>query len=88
MINLIVVYSLPYAVIVIYQFFLGELYILKIRKMPKAGYVVVMTGFFAGVVYGVYVMQFVEFLEALGIAQIVLSLYLFYNFLCRYGKQR
>lgn len=55
-------------------------------KKKKSGYLVVAAGLLVSIVYGVYVMQFVEFMEALGIAQLIVSSVLFYRFSSRYSK--
>jgi hypothetical protein len=68
------------------QYGLGEKYLIDRLHKYRAGYLVVAFGMLLSIVYGVYVMQFVEFMEALGIMHLITASTLFYKFYGRYSK--
>lgn len=86
MIKLVIFWTLPFILIVTIQYGVGEKYFIDRLKRNKTGYMVVAGCLLLSIAYGVYVMQFVEFMEALGIAQLIISSVLFYRFFGRYSK--
>ncbi len=79
-------WTLPFVLIVAIQYGVGEKYLINRLKRNRAGYTLVAGCLLLSIAYGVYVMQFVEFMEALGIAQLIVSSVLFFRFVGRYSR--
>lgn len=85
MIILSLLWTLPLVLILVVQYGIGEWYLIRKKNRRRLGYTLVVVIMLAEIVYGVFVMKFVEYMEALGIAYLILCSFLFHKFLRRFS---
>lgn len=76
----------PFLFICLIQYFFCERYLVKLKGKYALGYFLHGVLMIFEVLYGVYVLFFVEYMEALGIAMLMLGSYLHYGFSKRYSN--
>jgi hypothetical protein len=86
MILLLIFWSLPFILVLAVQYGVGEFFLIKKRKLYRAGYTFVVLMMLAEVAYGVYVFTFVDYMDFLGLGQLIFASYLFHRFTSRWSS--
>ena len=86
MIELAAWWSIPLLVVFAIQYGFGERYLINRQGKYRIGYFIVGSGLLLSIAYGVYVTQFVELMEALGVLHLIVISVLFHRFSGRYSK--
>lgn len=84
---LLLIWLIPCAMLLAFQYLFGERYLMILKGRTKAGYIVVSFSELVVVVLGVYLMIFVDYMEALGLGYLILNSYLFHKFTRRCAKK-
>lgn len=87
MITLATFWTLPIVLILALQYSIGEWYLIKKKHRYRLGYAFVVVIMLIEIAYGVYVMKVVDYMEAFGIAYLILSSFLFHKFVKRFIRK-
>lgn len=85
MIYLVIVWSLPFIIILTFQYGVGEQVLIKKNKIYRGGYLFVVFFMVVEVGYCVYLYKFVDYMDFVGLGQLAVASYLFHRFTKRWS---
>lgn len=86
MILLVIFWSLPFILILAVQYGVGEFFLIKKRKLYRGGYTFVVLMMLLELAFSVYVFEFVDHMDFLGLGQLIFASYLFHRFSKRWSS--
>ena len=83
MIKLYAIYLMPFVILVVLQYVIGERVLITKMEKVAVGYIFIVLLFLISIGYGVYLRFFVQHMEALGLAVFFASLFIFFKYVGR-----
>lgn len=86
MIVKLIIWLAPFIIILSIQYGVGEYFLIRRNRLYRSGYFFVVFLMLVEILYAVYVYKFVDYMDFLGLAQLLFASYLFHRFVKRWSS--